>query len=182
MGSPKALLRLADGTTFLARIIGLLAPFAPEIVIVTGRHHDAIVAAGEVSSPASVHFARNPDPDRGQLSSLWIGMDAVVRPETQAILMTLVDVPMIAPETVAAVIDAWRQTRAPIVRPAIGARHGHPVIFDRAVFDELRSAPLQGGAKPVVHAHAAALVNVPVDDEGCLSDVDTPEEYRQLLG
>jgi molybdenum cofactor cytidylyltransferase len=94
--------------------------------------------------------------------------------------MTLVDVPAISPHTVRAVIDAWRRTRAPIVRPAIGDRHGHPVMFDRSVFDELRRAPLEAGAKSVVHAHLDAIVNVPVDEEGSLIDIDTPEDYRRL--
>ena len=77
-------------------------------------------------------------------------------------------------------IAAWRRTRAPIVRPAIGDRHGHPVIFDRAVFDELRLAPLDAGAKSVVRAHEDQILNVPVDDEGCVRDVDTPADYEAL--
>jgi molybdenum cofactor cytidylyltransferase len=66
------------------------------------------------------------------------------------------------------------------VRPAIGDRHGHPVIFDRAVLKALRTAPIDAGAKTVVRAHEHDLLNVPVDDEGCLVDVDTPDEYRRL--
>ena len=123
---------------------------------------------------------RNPDPSRGQLSSLWVGMDAVVNADTEGILMTLVDVPMVAASTVTRVVTAWQRTRAPIVRPAIGDRHGHPVIFDRAVLDALRGAPLDAGAKSVVRAHERDILNVPVDDEGCLVDVDTPEEYGRL--
>ena len=88
--------------------------------------------------------------------------------------MTLVDVPMVAAETVQLVVSEWQRTRAPIVRPAIGARHGHPVVFDRLVFAELRAAPPDVGAKSVVRAHADEVVNVPVTDEGCLVDVDTP--------
>ena len=34
--------------------------------------------------------------------------------------------------------------------------------------------PLDAGAKSVVRAHEAEIVNVPVDDEGCVTDVDTP--------
>ena len=60
-------------------------------------------------------------------------MDAVVNADTEGILVTLVDVPMVAVSTVTRVVTAWQRTRAPIVRPAIGDRHGHPVIFDRAV-------------------------------------------------
>jgi CTP:molybdopterin cytidylyltransferase MocA len=123
---------------------------------------------------------RNPDPARGQLSSLWTGLDAV-GPETSAVLMTLVDVPMLQVSTIRAVIEAWQRTHAPIVRPAMGDRHGHPVLFDRATFDQLRRAPLDQGAKAVVHAYADRLINVQVDDAGSLTDIDTPAEYEQAM-
>jgi CTP:molybdopterin cytidylyltransferase MocA len=126
-------------------------------------------------------LAHNPDPSRGQLSSLWTGLDAAERPELEAVLMTLVDVPMVRAATVRVVVEMWRRTQAPIVRPAIGDRHGHPVLFDRALFAELRQAPIDEGAKAVVHAHAADLVNVPIDDEGSLVDVDTPADYERLM-
>jgi molybdenum cofactor cytidylyltransferase len=88
---------------------------------------------------------------------------------------------MVATSTVTRVVAAWQQSRAPIVRPAIGDRHGHPVIFDRAVFDALRGAPIDTGAKSVVRAHEHDLLNVPVEDEGCLVDLDTPDDYRKLI-
>ena len=68
-----------------------------------------------------------------------------------------------------------------VVRLAVGVRHGHPVLFDRSLFDELRKAPLDQGARAVVHAHADRIVNVPVEDEGCLVDVDTPADYDALM-
>jgi molybdenum cofactor cytidylyltransferase len=84
-------------------------------------------------------------------------------------------------ETVAAVIDQWRRSRAPIVRPAIGDTHGHPVLFDRVLFDELRRAPQSVGAKAVVRAHEREIVNVQVSDEGCVVDFDTPLDYERYL-
>lgn len=182
MGSPKALLLDSDGRAFAARVVSTLAAAGVgEIVVVTGTHHQAISAAVSRDAPGvRVRFAVNPDPTRGQLSSLLVGMDEAVTPATEAILVTLVDVPLVRASTVRAVIEEWRSTRAPMVRPAIGDRHGHPVIFDRFLFDELRQAPLDVGAKAVVRAHARQIVNVPVDDEGCLVDVDTPEDYRAL--
>jgi molybdenum cofactor cytidylyltransferase len=137
-----------------------------------------VIAGASASTP---RFARNPDPSRGQLSSLWVGMDAAVRQDTDALLVTLVDVPMVQPKTIATVIEEWRRTGALIVRPALGDRHGHPVLFDRAVFPELRAAPLDQGAKVVVRAHAPEVVDVPVSDEGSLVDVDTPQDYEALL-
>ena len=182
MGSPKALLPGPDGRPFVTRIVETLHEAGiVELVVVTGRDHDALVNVLSQGVRVPPLIARNVDPSRGQLSSLWVGMDSVVGADTDGILVTLVDVPMVAVSTVTSVIAAWQRTRAPIVRPAIGDRHGHPVIFDRSVLDALRGAPIDAGAKTVVRAHERDLLNVPVDDEGCLIDLDTPDDYRTLL-
>ena len=185
MGAPKAALVTPDsGDSFIARIVRTLrAADVEDLVIVTGRHHDAVLEAlARDRVMPSPRIVRNPDPSRGQLSSLLAGMDAVLTARTEALMMTLVDVPLVRVSTVIAVIDEWRRSRAPIVRPAIGDRHGHPVIFDRAVFDEIRRAGLDVGAKSVVRAHEHEIVNVPVDDEGCVRDVDTPSDYEEMRG
>jgi molybdenum cofactor cytidylyltransferase len=182
MGSPKAILDAPDGRPFVASLVRALgAGGITEIVLVTGRDHERVIeVVNEDAPPLRPRFVRNLDPSRGQLSSLWVGMDACVTAGTEGLLVTLVDVPLVAPATIRRVIDVWRRTRAPIVRPAIGERHGHPVIFDRAVFEELRAAPLDAGAKGVVRAQAHELIDVPVDDEGSLTDVDTPDDYAAL--
>jgi molybdenum cofactor cytidylyltransferase len=113
------------------------------------------------------------------LSSIWTGLDAR-SPDAEGLLMTLVDVPMLMSATVTAVVEAWRQTRASIVRPIVDGRRGHPVIFDRQVFAELRAAPLDAGARIVVRAHWDDSFDVSVNDRGCLVDVDTPEDYERL--
>ena len=181
MGSPKALLLTPDGQPFVTSIVtAFAAAQLTDIVVVTGRDHEAIVDALRTNAlPVVPRVVRNIDPSRGQLSSLWVGMDAI--PESAAaMLVTLVDVPLMSSMTVTAVIEAWRRTKAPIVRPALGDRHGHPVLFDRRVFDELRTVSLAEGAKAVVRRHANELVDVPVTDERCLVDIDTPEDYRSL--
>jgi CTP:molybdopterin cytidylyltransferase MocA len=182
MGTPKALLPDADGRPFVARIVRTLAAAGLDhIVVVTGTQHDAIAAALEGDGPpVPPVLARNPDPARGQLSSLWVAMDAAVRPDTEGLLMTLVDVPLVRVSTVAAVVDAWRRERGAIVRPVLGDRHGHPVVFDRTVFDDIRRAPLDEGVKAVFRSHAARIINVAVADRGCLVDVDTPADYEAM--
>ena len=183
MGSPKALLPDPEGRTFVARVARTFADAGIDrIIVVTGQQHDAIDAALTADAPPVMpRCVRNPDPSRGQLSSLWVGLDAAAEQDAEAVLVTLVDVPMVRASTVRAVVDGWRRTGAPIVRPAIGDRHGHPVLFDRAVFDDLRRAPLDQGAKVVVNAHADRIVNITVDDEGSLVDVDTPADYSRVV-
>ena len=183
MGAPKALLSAPDGRPFVAYIVRTWhAAGLTHIAVVTGHAHDAIVAALDRDAPVPPPLiVQNDDPSRGQLSSLLVGLDAIATTSTEGVLMTLVDVPLARPETVAAVIGAWRRTRAPIVRPAIGDRHGHPVLFDRRVFEELRRAPATAGAKAVVRAHQDRIVNVEVSDEGCVVDIDTPFDYERYL-
>lgn len=183
MGSPKALLADDRGRPFVARIAeSMMVAGLERVIVVSGVDHDAIVAAlAEAHLPQQPKVIRNPDPERGQLSSLWTAMDEVCTPEADAFAMTLVDVPTLAPATIRAVVDAWRRSRAPIVRPIVGWRRGHPVIFDRALFDELRHAPLEEGARVVVRAHWHESVDVPVDDAGCLTDIDTPADYQAYL-
>ncbi len=115
------------------------------------------------------------------MSTLLCGLDALDHPGLEAVLVTLVDVPLVSPETVRALMREWRTTGAPIVRPAQGERHGHPVLFDRRLFGELRAADPRAGAKPVVHAHAHELVNLPVTDDGAFVDLDVPEDYERVV-
>ena len=182
MGQAKASLPLGQmGETVLSRVVlTLVEGGVPEIVVVAGAHIDAVRAAmprGETRA----RVIENTGWQRGQLSSLVSGLDAIDTPLVEAALVTLVDVPLVHASTVAAVIEAWRRTRAPIVRPAEGDRHGHPVIFDRTVFADLRSADLNTGAKAVFALHRDRIVNVEVNDAGAFEDIDTPEDYERIL-
>ena len=85
------------------------------------------------------------------------------------------------PETVARLVEQFRDGGQPIVVPGYGGRRGHPVLFGRPVFDELLSAPEHEGARAVVRADPSRVAVIPVDDPAVLEDVDTPAAYRDLL-
>jgi molybdenum cofactor cytidylyltransferase len=182
MGQPKAALRLGPGgQTVLSRgVASLLDAGVPNVVVVAGAHPQAVRDALVVTDPR-VRVIDHPGWREGQLSSILCGLDAVDAPRLEAVLITLVDVPLVSPDTTRALIRAWRDVGAPIVRPARGEEHGHPVLFDRRLFVELRRADPARGAKPVVYAHAHELVNLPVSDEGAFLDLDTPDDYRRAL-
>jgi molybdenum cofactor cytidylyltransferase len=184
MGRPKALLPDPDGRPFVARVVRTFAEArVRDVIVVTGSQHAAIFdAIASDGPPVTPVFVTNSQPSLGQLASLRIGLAAAAKLDVDGVLVTPVDIPMVRPSTVRELVRAWERTRAPIVRPAVGERHGHPVLFDCAVFDALRAAPLALGARTVVHAWGDRLVNVPVDDGGCLSDIDTPADYETIVG
>lgn len=183
MGQPKAGLpfqRTAE--TVLSRIVSiLLQGGVPSIAVVAGAHVDAVrlaMPAGE----RRAYVVEHPGWASGQLSSLLAGLQAIDTPDLAGVLVMPVDVPLVTASTVDAVVREWLRTRAPIVRPAFGARHGHPVIFDRSVFADLRAADPNVGAKAVFAIHRDRIVNVEVNDAGAFEDIDTPADYERLLG
>jgi molybdenum cofactor cytidylyltransferase len=180
MGRSKATLPLDGGDTFVTRIVRTFGKAGvSDVIIVVGHNADAVVDALS-GTDLSATFVENPDYTQGQLSSLLAGLRVVDRPGVVASLVTLVDVPLIAVSTVRAVVNRYLATHAPVVRPVRGAEHGHPVLFDRSLFDALRHADPGLGAKAVVRAHASARGDVLVDDEGAFADADTPTEYERL--
>jgi len=179
MGRTKALLPLPGGETFLERLEATLrAAGVEEVVAVIGYDADAIRAAA-AEAGLRLRLVRNSDASRGQLSSLLAGLDAL---PPGPVLVTPVDLPLVTPETVRRVLDAWRATGAPIVRPERAGQHGHPVVFSEPILAELRAADLAAGARPVIQAHRHEIVDVPVDDPGAFDDIDTPDEYRRIAG
>ena len=146
MGRPKAALPFGPGFTVLSRGVATLLDAGVTRVVVVAGAHPAAVRDALGAADARARVVEHPGWAAGQLTSLWRGMDEVVAPDVDALLVTLVDVPLVTASTVRAVIDAWRRSRALIVRPARGREHGHPVLFDRLLFAELRAADPAVGA------------------------------------
>lgn len=180
MGRPKALLPVgADGETFVARVVRTLrAGGVAEVVVVAAAVAEEVSRVLAREDPSS-RVVINPDPDRGQFSSLQVGLRAVNRPGVSGLMVTLVDVPLVSAATVERLLAVHRSTGAPIVRPARAGRHGHPVIFGQAVFGEIGAAPAGSSAKEIISAHRRRSVSVPITEDGPFRDIDTPAEYAR---
>ena len=173
--------RAGENETFLTQIVRtLMSAGIDDVVIVLGYEMEAVLSNFRESG-LSARFVENPDYASGQLSSLVAGLRVVDRPGVAATLVTLVDVPFVSEATVRAVVERYRGTHARIVRPMRRGRYGHPLLVDRSLFDQLRRADPNLGAKAVVRAHATPEGNVEVDDDGAFADIDTPEEYQRAL-
>ncbi len=181
MGRTKALLPIGvTGETFVSRIIRTLREGGVDEVVVVVADEGALVARALREERQPHRIAVNPSPDQGQLSSVLAGLRAIDRPGIGGMLVTLVDVPLVAAATVRALLAAHAATRAPIVRPVRAGRHGHPVVFDRSVFDELRGARVS--AKEIVTAHLCESIEVPIAEDGPFRDIDTPADYEAVFG
>jgi molybdenum cofactor cytidylyltransferase len=182
MGSPKALLPIA-GVRFIEKIVATLKTTrVGRIVVVLG--HNATELREKISD-LPVDLVINPDYKQGQLTSLVAAIHSIEErndaDRVDGILVHLVDHPYIEADLVNLMIDRFYETRKLIVVPRYQNRRGHPVIFSKALFGELLAAPLNKGAKAVVHAHREDTLEIDTNYEGAIIDIDTPEEYRRHI-
>jgi molybdenum cofactor cytidylyltransferase len=177
MGRPKALLPF-EGETFLDRLIGVFRQTCGDVIVVLGHGGEAIRAGLK----RDALFAWNPDPGRGQLSSMQCGLE-LLPPGTDAFVFTPVDYPAIRTTTVSGLMAALnRNDQVRLAIPRHEGRRGHPVACRSSLAAEFLNLAPGGQAREVVHRHADATCFVDVDDAGILLDIDDPQAYEQLLG
>ncbi|HZU04391.1 MAG TPA: nucleotidyltransferase family protein [Chloroflexota bacterium] len=176
LGQPKQLLPYR-GRSLLrhAAEVGLAAGLAPLIVVIGA----AAPAMRRELEGLAVQVVENPRYAEGQSTSLRAGV-AALPPGTAAVVILLVDMPAVDAEVIARLVEAWRATAAPIVRPAYAGQPGHPVLFAAPLLPELAAVQGDEGGRAVLRRHAATTHLVPVATPGVLQDIDTWEAYRSL--
>jgi molybdenum cofactor cytidylyltransferase len=174
MGRPKALLP-AGRETFLARAVHLLAQAGCRTVLAVIAADDEDGAACALEAGAIV--VRNPDPDSEPVDSVRAGLQA--SPDAEAVVILPVDLPLIRPATVAALIRAWRTSAAAIVVPEYDGSTGHPMVLDRSLFADVLVRSLPDGLHTLIEECADTLTAVSVPDPGIHADIDTPNEYAR---
>jgi molybdenum cofactor cytidylyltransferase len=172
-GEPKALARLPSGERFLDAVV--------RVATEADLHPVLTVVQPGVTVPPRARAILNPHPNSEQAISLRLALAGLANDPAEAVVVWPVDHPFVHLVSVLALVDAFKRTRAPIVLPVHEGRRGHPVLFARTVWLELMTAST-GGARTVVRAHAADVVEVPVPDEGVTRDIDTRSDMPQSGG
>ena len=178
-GGPKAALRIGDAT-FLDRVVALAAsrPGIGRVLVVLG--HDAARVRAQAALPAAALVVVNEAWADGMLGSVLAGLDAAEADGADAVLLHPVDHPLVGEATLDRVIEALR-AGARIAVPSYAGRRGHPGGFARGAWPALRAAPPSEGARSVLASHPEWIVHVE-GDPGCVAGIDTPEDYRRLIG
>jgi len=180
MGTPKALLDFR-GAPFVVRILEALEALDLKTrVAVVGPDADRI---RPVLATHDCLIVENLDVDGGPIASLRAALGALRPFSPAAALVWPVDLPHVRIATVERLIETWRRERPAAVVPAFGERRGHPVIWDAPLFGELEgnAAASTEGARAVLHAHAADVATVAVDDPAVIDDLNTPQDYERLV-
>jgi|SRR5579871_405321 len=188
MGTDKSLLpwppQPANGAlssqTFLSAAIRALSFSTDFVIVVAGANESAIAP---IVYANGAFLAVNPDPSRGQFSSLQIGVHEVLNHGRDAAVITPVDRPPVQRSTVESLRNALEVAPQNIwaVVPEFSGQHGHPYVAGRELIEAFLRAPATSNAREIEHQHQSNIEYFSVNDPFVALNVNTPDEYAALL-
>lgn len=190
MGRDKALLpwppveeATPAANTFLGAMIDLLQAHSELVIVVAGKNAPAL---GPVVYAHGGFLAVNRQPERGQFSSLQVGLQEVINHGRDAAFIALIDRPPVLPSTLQKLHEVFLDSPSDVwaVVPELqrGEQmiHGHPILIGKEMIDAFRHAAVNTTAREVEHQCQKHIRYVPVDDPRLAMNVDTPEDYARL--
>jgi molybdenum cofactor cytidylyltransferase len=146
-----------------------------EVVVIVGHEAEAIRRNVALQR---ARFVEAPDFHEGCTSSIRAGLEAL-HPQAEAVVLILGDQPGIERETIAAVVEGWRRLQAPVVRVSYRGRSGHPMLFTKALFGQLKALHGDKGVWKLCDAHPEWVREIELD-RPFPGDVNTWEDYTKL--
>ncbi|MBZ5683175.1 MAG: nucleotidyltransferase family protein [Acidobacteriia bacterium] len=188
MGTDKALLPwpprppgAGSLETFLSAAIRSLS-LASDFVLVVAGKNEAALAPIAYANGASIVI--NPAPERGQFSSLQVGLREVLNRGRDTAMVTLVDRPPASAATIQTLREAYESAgrRTWAVVPEFSGKHGHPFIAGREMIEAFLHAPSTSTARDIEHEHQDNILYVAVSDPLVALNINNPEDYAALAG
>jgi molybdenum cofactor cytidylyltransferase len=176
MGANKLLMPVAGAPVLTQTLRALDSAGLTNRLVVTGHDQDAV----EAILPAGAARVHNPAFASGMASSLKAGI-AALRPDIDAALVVLGDMPAVRPADLGALIAAFGPDDGRgIVVPTYRGKRGHPVLFGRAFWPAILAAEGDQGARQALIDNADSVCEVAIDHPGVAMDADTPEALAAL--
>ena len=120
----------------------------------------------------------NEHPEKGMLSSILIGLEKIEN-KCDGFFLCPVDFPLVKLETYKTLLSAFHKNKNYIIKPQFNKKSGHPIIFPKTLFSELKNAPMELGARFVTSRfpHQTKFINV--NDPDILININSPQIYHK---
>jgi molybdenum cofactor cytidylyltransferase len=188
MGRDKALLawpppvagKAASNDTFLSAAIRSLSSACEFVLVVVGKNEASLAPVIYAQGSSLVV---NPDPSRGQFSSLQAGLHEVLNHGRDAAMVTLVDRPPVRESTILELRQAFENADQKVwgVVPEFSGKHGHPYLVGREMIEAFLRVPATSVARDIEHQQQEHIRYFRVDDPLVALNINTPEDYAELL-
>ena len=162
-----------DGKPLIRRALEAVPAAQFAAITVVSQYEDIVELAAQFGF-AAIH---NDRPDLGLSRTIQLGTEAMRT--CDGILYMVADQPKLRQETVARIVDVFRQHPDKIVGAGHDGRRGNPNLFPAKFFPELMALSGDHGGSSVIRAHEDDLLLVETDAAE-LFDCDTPEALESL--
>ncbi len=167
-----------QGKTLIENALDIaLRSGATDKFLVLGAHAEEI---RPIVQPWPIRRVLNLEWEEGHASSIRAAIHSFSK-ETSAAVFINADQPLLTPEIVDAILRRYFETNASIVAPRYAGKRGSPVLFDRAHLSELLELHGEQGGRDVMARHPQSVEWVDFADDRAAADVDTFEEYEDLV-
>jgi molybdenum cofactor cytidylyltransferase len=148
------------------------------VIVVAGNNEKTLEA---VAYGGGAFLVRNPQPERGQFSSLQTGLQDVLSRGRDNAMVTLVDRPPASASTLNRLVGEFQKKDHGVwaVVPEYQGKHGHPILIGREMIEAFLRAAATANAREIEHANQQRIAYVAVEDAAVAANVDTPEEYEK---
>lgn len=180
VGQPKGLLSLG-GVPLVARLVHeSIAAGTQAIIVVTGAQSHAVAGCLQSVGSDFVRIIENKAWELGQTSSIRTGLVQLPTNAT-AFMIHPVDHALVRSHHLRSLFNAWETQESPraILRPQFGANFGHPVLFASGYAPEFLALADHEPGHTVYRRHLREVVGVPMPDDGCNFDLDTPADLAE---
>lgn len=174
----KLLEKINDKTIIRKVVEEAVKSDADKVIVVVG--YDATRIIKEVRD-LPVTFVFNSDYEKGMSYSVKVGVKEAQSLKANAVMILPADNLLISSETINKVIDKYVKTKALIITPSYEGRRGHPILFDKKLFEDIMKISEETkGLKYVVRKYADKIINVNVNSPEIYIDIDYPEDLEKL--
>jgi molybdenum cofactor cytidylyltransferase len=179
MGRPKLLLTYGNRTLLRHAAETAAASICRPILVVLGAYANQL--HGEIDD-LPVRSVINERWAEGMGSSIQVGVEALNTYDRadspEALVLMLCDQPYVTVAVINDLVTAYHLSGKGIIASEYAGTLGAPALFGREYFSELETLRGATGAKHIIAAHSSDVVPMPFPKG--MTDIDTPEDYRQL--
>jgi molybdenum cofactor cytidylyltransferase len=148
-----------------------------DIRVVVGHRADELIP---VLDELKIPHVFNEKYDEGMFSSIVKGVQSLPT-GTKAFFLLPGDMPLVKSHTVRLLERAFNKVRADIIYPVFQKHRGHPPLIGANCFPEILLGNTSEGLRQILERCEGKAYEVEVFDEGILLDLDTHEDYQQIM-
>lgn len=177
MKTPKLLLPFRGSSIIENVIDNVTSSKVDKTMIVLGSASELIL---DILTGIKVNHCYNDNYKDGMLSSIKCGFRNLPA-DLNAVLVFQGDQPLIPPQIVNIVIDAWRSSGKGLIIPVTSGKRGHPILIDRKYRNEIEKLSDDKGLRSLSEKFKEDILEVEVNFQGILRDIDTQEDYINAI-